>query len=156
VRWLLATGLSLAVGMAVKWSVIPLALGLGVIAFARILRDSIRSNNFHELWWWFACFLVMPVSFYLLAYAPYFLWWHHSWADFVRLHSEMWWFHHHLPDEHGLSSPWYSWPLMLRPVWFFFVPDASNSAVQVICCVGNPWIWWLSIPSITYVLIRFL
>lgn len=44
---------------------------------------------------------------------------------------------------HPYSSRWWSWPLMLRPVLFFYETDASGNAL-VISAIGNPVLWWSS------------
>jgi dolichyl-phosphate-mannose--protein O-mannosyl transferase len=44
------------------------------------------------------------------------------------------------PNESG----WLSWPLMLRPIWYYHhdAPEGRRGRVSGILCVGNPLIFW--------------
>ena len=42
---------------------------------------------------------------------------------------------------HGWGSPWWSWPIMLRPIRFFWGVN-ENGLWQVVMDIGNPLIWW--------------
>ena len=47
---------------------------------------------------------------------------------------------------HGYSSRWWSWPLMLRPIWFYFQSikwGTPASAVSGIIAIGNPAVFWM-------------
>jgi len=60
---------------------------------------------------------------------------------------------------HAYSSKWWSWPFMLRPIWFYFHTSNWSSPAATasgIICIGNPAIFWM-IPVMVYNLIyRFL
>jgi hypothetical protein len=53
---------------------------------------------------------------------------------------------------HPYASRWYTWPVMYHPVLFYY--DQVNSAtpgnptVASITDMGNPAVWWLSIPAL--------
>jgi dolichyl-phosphate-mannose--protein O-mannosyl transferase len=42
---------------------------------------------------------------------------------------------------HGWGSPWWSWPVMLRPIRFFYGVNGEGT-LQVVMDIGNPLIWW--------------
>ncbi len=42
---------------------------------------------------------------------------------------------------HGWASPWWSWPIMLRPIRYFYGVNAEG-LLQVVIAIGNPLIWW--------------
>jgi dolichyl-phosphate-mannose-protein mannosyltransferase len=44
---------------------------------------------------------------------------------------------------HGWGSPWWSWPIMLRPIRFFWGAN-EDGLWQVVMDIGNPLIWWSS------------
>jgi dolichyl-phosphate-mannose--protein O-mannosyl transferase len=50
---------------------------------------------------------------------------------------------------HRYESDWWTWPMMLRPIWYFFerMPDGSHP-IRGIFCIGNPLIFWL-IPVVS-------
>jgi len=67
---------------------------------------------------------------------------------FVELNIEMLSANTHLNATHEYSSKWYTWPFMLRPV-FYWQSDTSttsppDSARSYIYYLGNPFIYWLS------------
>ncbi len=42
---------------------------------------------------------------------------------------------------HAWGSPWWSWPIMLRPIRYFYetYPDGT---LQTVLAIGNPLVWW--------------
>jgi dolichyl-phosphate-mannose--protein O-mannosyl transferase len=51
-------------------------------------------------------------------------------------------FHSGLAAKHGYTSPWWTWPITLKPVLFYrniYLPAGSSS---VIYSMGNPALWW--------------
>lgn len=83
----------------------------------------------------------------------------HNFVSFIiQQHLAMWQYHtgfavtHH----HQFESPWWSWPLMLRPEkiysWMNFVTKQYSSVVLM----GNPAIWWFSIVAIMLMAINFI
>jgi dolichyl-phosphate-mannose--protein O-mannosyl transferase len=44
---------------------------------------------------------------------------------------------------HAWGSPWWSWPMMLRPIRFFYGVNGEGD-LQVVEAIGNPLIWWTS------------
>ncbi len=97
--------------------------------------------------------LLAPPLLYLGSYIPYFLS-DYSWADFERLNQQIWWYHHALKATHSMSSSWWEWPLITRPVWFFL--HNSPGEIRVIYAMGNPALWWAFLPSLAWVAIRWI
>jgi DnaJ-class molecular chaperone len=56
---------------------------------------------------------------------------------------------------HPYSSMWWSWPFLLRPVWYHFkdVPGDSSHVVGV-WGGGNPLLWWGGFAAIVVALAR--
>lgn len=42
---------------------------------------------------------------------------------------------------HGYQSPWYTWPLMLRPIWYHY-QSLADLNYEAVFPVGNPLIFW--------------
>jgi dolichyl-phosphate-mannose--protein O-mannosyl transferase len=75
-------------------------------------------------------------------------------------------------DSHPYCSYWWGWPLLLRPIAYFYAtghtpdspptlfgPALPGDAVQVIYdihALGNPILWWFSTAAIAYLIGRFL
>jgi dolichyl-phosphate-mannose--protein O-mannosyl transferase len=96
--------------------------------------------------------LVAPPIFYLVSYIPYFLQ-DYSWADFSMLNHQIWWYHHNLKATHSMSSLWWEWPWITRPVWFFL--HNSPGEIRVIYAMGNPALWWVFLPCLAWVTVRY-
>ena len=41
---------------------------------------------------------------------------------------------------HPYQSAWWTWPLMLRPVWYLFAKSANN--YEAVLLIGNPVVYW--------------
>jgi len=82
---------------------------------------------------------------YLMCYIPYFLN-GHSLADFAKLQVAMFNYHAGLEASHPFAAPWWSWPLMLHPLWLYTGQvDGFSSNIALL---GNPILWWGSIPAL--------
>ncbi len=90
-------------------------------------------------------FIAVPIIVYLIIYIPFFLQ-GHGLEQFIHLQQQMWWYHTNLKATHGYSSPWWSWPLNLYPVWYFV--DYQKNNIANIFASGNPVIFWLGFVSI--------
>jgi 4-amino-4-deoxy-L-arabinose transferase-like glycosyltransferase len=93
--------------------------------------------------YWFAAGAGAAVAVYLLSYAPYFLA-DHGLRDFWDLQMRMFDFHSGTEQGHSASSAWYTWPVMLKPVWFHVT--YYDDARSYIASMGNPALWWAGIP----------
>lgn len=89
-------------------------------------------------------FIIIPLIIYLLSYLPYFLS-GYTLAQFIELQKQMWWYHTSLKATHTYSSPWWSWPLNLYPVWYFV--DYSGDKIANIFASGNPVVFWVGIVT---------
>lgn len=64
------------------------------------------------------------------------------WDKFVQLNTEMYQANQTLTATHPYSSRWYSWPLEIRPVYYWQGPTLPDSRQGNIYLLGNPIIWW--------------
>ena len=71
-------------------------------------------------------------------------------SKFTELNEEMYRANKGLTATHSYGSPWYTWPLMLRPIYYWVDSDISDVAQRKIYLIGNPVIWWASTFSILY------
>lgn len=119
----------------------------------------VKSIPEQELWIWER---LNSVNYY---YADrLFLWW--------GVQKQMWWYHTNLVAEHNYTSKWWSWPLMVRPVWFY-VNYCNASSSDATCLYelkrwsqenlyadiytqGNPILYWGFIPILGYFFVRYL
>lgn len=99
-------------------------------------------------------FILIPPIIYLLSYSPYFLI-GYKWSDFVELHRQIWWYQTNLKATHDYSSPFWSWPLNLYPVWYF-VEYHPDSTVSNIFASGNPLLFWFGFGAILVTIWDFI
>jgi hypothetical protein len=59
-------------------------------------------------------------------------------------------YHNDLRSPHAASSPWWAWPMDLKPVWFEQIGYAQDST-SLIYDGGNPALWWLAIVAMAFV-----
>jgi len=110
--------------------------------------------------WIGVCLLVIPVGVYVVSYLPWaFVEGHQivtGWPPgndgqtLIALTGEMYRYHNNLTAAHAASSPWWAWPLNLKPVWFYqgsFAGDTAGSIYDA----GNVAIWWMGIPAMVFV-----
>ncbi len=94
-------------------------------------------------------FVFIPLAIYLISYLPFFLL-GHSFNQFIDLQKQMWWYHTGLKAHHDYSSPWWSWPLNLYPVWYFVEYLGKN--IANIFASGNPLVFWSGFVAIIFTL----
>ncbi len=83
------------------------------------------------------------VAIYFIAYIPYFLS-GHDLADFWGVQLGAYRFHSGEVGSHPYTSEWYTWPIVLKPLWMYvgYFPDSRS----YISSMGNPALWWAGIP----------
>lgn len=52
-------------------------------------------------------------------------------------------YHSTLEAPHPYGSPWWSWPLMLHPLWMY--GETFENQVSTIVSMGNPALWWVGL-----------
>ncbi len=110
--------------------------------------------------WMLGSILVIPVVVYVISYLPWAfinnnqLWpgWPpgHTGQTLLDLTGQMYNYHNSLTAAHAASSPWWAWPLNLKPVWFYQGGFADNTAASIYDA-GNMVIWWLGVPAMVFV-----
>jgi predicted membrane-bound dolichyl-phosphate-mannose-protein mannosyltransferase len=145
------------------WLMIGVAAALIAWRAIRSLRDPASDARWYRpgemggfAWSWVgACLVVVPLVVYGLTYLPY-LALGHEWAtpggpgygwSVDQLHRQMYGYHFSLTAGHASASPWWSWPLALKPVWFFN-GTYDGDRIAVIYNSGNPLLFWAGVPAL--------
>jgi len=163
----------LARGAQAAW---PAWIMLGVSAVLLVARAwrSLRNPESDRRWyvpgemggfswpWVFACLAVIPLLVYFLVYIPYLQLGHgiatqnlgpgYGWS-LDELQSQMFGYHFGLQAGHPAASPWWSWPLDLKPVWFYG-HSFDDRLIAVIYNGGNPVLFWAGIPAIVFAVLQ--
>ena len=105
-----------------------------------------------------ATLAAVPLLVYVLSYAPWVelgnrwttdLPAGHTGQTFADLQKGMYDYHNNLRATHAASSPWWAWPLDLKPVWFY-QRDFAGGTTGSIYNTGNMVLFWLSIPAVAF------
>ncbi len=78
---------------------------------------------------------------------------------FIELNKEMYQANATLTAGHPYSSKWYTWPFMVRPIYYWYEgpkADLHPGESARIYFLGNPVIWWFSTIAIIYTLLDLL
>lgn len=70
---------------------------------------------------------------------------------FIDLHERMADYHIHLTAEHAYKSKAITWPIVKRPIAYFY--EAEPRSVHILA-FGNPAVWWAAIGAAIWLLIR--
>lgn len=90
-------------------------------------------------------FIIMPMIIYMYSYKGFFAS-GHSLNQFIELNKQIWHYHNNLKATHDYSSLWWTWPLMLRPVWYWV--DYQKNTIANIYAMGNPVILWSGLLAV--------
>ncbi len=155
------SGLFVGLAICVKWTGLYLGLGLCIVFFAKLIHDIWKDRKLSKqyiqiLLWCCVFFVVVPIVIYVLSY---FLFPNvypnevKTFSDLFRQIQGMFDYHSNLEATHPFTSKWYTWPIMLKPVWYY-VSYPLEGFKSTIVGIGNPAIWWVGILGFLYVLIR--
>ncbi|HEX6548267.1 MAG TPA: phospholipid carrier-dependent glycosyltransferase [Candidatus Dormibacteraeota bacterium] len=103
--------------------------------------------------------LVLPAAIYVASWFPFFLRGQfHGLGDLWKYQVDSYVYHATLTAGHPYGSKWYSWPFLYRPVAYYFENQSlgfdqvtHEPLVAWMVNLGNPWIWWSSLPSLVFV-----
>ncbi|MFN3285657.1 MAG: phospholipid carrier-dependent glycosyltransferase [bacterium] len=142
-RWgyLAAAGAAAGAACATKWTGLASLAALGFLVALAWRSLGRRWPG----WAVAASLLAVPLVVYAASYVPH-LARGEGLTDLVRLHVNMYRYHATLQATHPYASPWWSWPLLLRPMWYYY--EASGGWMKGILAVGNPVIWWAVLPAV--------
>jgi dolichyl-phosphate-mannose--protein O-mannosyl transferase len=187
---LVALGVVLGIGIASKWIVLA---ALASIVFLMIVRAIRHNVDIHigppanPIWswgrgegatipggaWWptylviaVVALAVIPVAIYIASWYPFFARGQfQNLADLIAYQKASFDYHAHLTATHPYGSPWWSWPLLARPVLYYAEYTnlgidhwTGQALISRMSNLGNPWIWWTSLPcvvSLPYFIVRY-
>ena len=174
------SGAFMGLAIASKWIGCYGAVGLAVLFFSRFIglwrqglyaerhrdedpafvraADTFKSKGVKTILACFVFFVFVPVAIYVLSYIPY-----------LRAYGEIKWnlttfariwdaqvlmfdYHKNLVAEHYFASPWYEWPLIVKPMWYYNADFKGAGMASSILSFGNPAVWWTGLAGILFVL----
>ncbi|MEH2054684.1 MAG: phospholipid carrier-dependent glycosyltransferase [Nostoc sp.] len=89
---------------------------------------------------------------------------------FIAVHQQILKFHLHLggnsPDVHPYCAAWYKWPLMTRPMAYYYqtaesitdplpvmgppLPAGAGQVIYDVHAMGNPFLWWFGVAAMLF------
>jgi dolichyl-phosphate-mannose--protein O-mannosyl transferase len=167
-------GIALGLGLASKWIVLA---AMGSILFFIALRGvyglykdgrlAIPGGVDWQVYFPLAvvALFVIPAGIYVASWYPFFARGQfHTLADMVKYNYDSYHYHATLVATHPYGSPWWSWPLLGRPVLYYAEYQdlgidqfTGMPLIARISNLGNPWIWWTSLPclaTLPYFIVR--
>jgi predicted membrane-bound dolichyl-phosphate-mannose-protein mannosyltransferase len=183
VATLLLTGAALGIAIASKWIALAALASIAFFLVARPLATRVRLSV--GSWTWaprplplpggmrpepyvaafVVALIVLPVAIYIVSWIPFFTRGQfHTFGDLVTYQWQMYQYHADLKATHPYGSKWYTWPALLRPVAYYFESQGLGTdavtgqpLVAGMVNLGNPIIWWASLPALVatlYFLVR--
>ena len=165
-------GLCMGLGVSCKWTGVYAGLGMGLLFFLHlvlIIRKALNGQSLKKFWGTpianrmikvICCcvifFVVIPLIIYVLSYLPFrdsegngLL------ARAIKNQADMFDYHSKLKATHYFASPFYEWPLILRPIWYYY-GIVSGTLRESISAFGNPLVWWIGLPALAYMIYLLL
>lgn len=132
---------------ACKWSIFIFFIPCLVALFIHLWRKQNRHGFFKSAF----SFLLIFAGVYYLSFAPYLfietevkLKWYEI---FFSMPLRMLELQKSVGGTHVYESKWYTWPLMLRPIWYEFKWNQGEDYFQGIQMIGNPLQMFLGLLS---------
>jgi dolichyl-phosphate-mannose--protein O-mannosyl transferase len=148
--WMVAAGLCLGLALSTRWTSLWAAAFLAVVLL--VVRGR-RLLTARELALAVLAFALLPLWVYVLSYIPW-MRQGHKLGELWPLQQAIWRYHAGLRASHPYFSNWYTWPWLYRPTWYFFKQDSCY--VRGIVAIGNPALWWVSVPASVWALVTGL
>ena len=165
-------GITMGLACATKWIGIYSAAGLALIFFWKLwieFRRREKTGIYVRRFLLTGCFclvffIIIPLAIYYFSYYRHFL------VDGITSFKEMFSreyvekvvdlqerildYHAGLGgDTHYFRSPWYQWPVIWWPMWYYSGADyVASNMVSSISCMGNPAVWWTGLVALVLIL----
>ncbi len=129
------------------------------------LSNLTQLNFFHIIW----NLGIIPIAVYSVAWIPHLQL--NPNPNFWEMQKEILFYHERIgngAEVHPYCANWYTWPLMIRPIAYFYqtsadtsgkvpdlppLPGQTGNVIYDVHAMGNPILWWLSTAAILLVLL---
>ena len=175
---LAAAGISMGIGVSVKWTGVYAGMGLAVLFFSSLISRYVEYRlakrakeptalEKHKIevfpkycWitllWCCLWFVLIPLIIYALSYLPCIINRGEGWSlsGVFKQTMGMYNYHANLDATHPFQSVWWQWILDARPIWYYH--HISENLVYTISAFGNPLIWWSGFIAILFCVYDFI
>jgi dolichyl-phosphate-mannose--protein O-mannosyl transferase len=153
-----AAGLTLGLALSTRWTSL---WAWGFLGLVVLIARGRRLISVREIALVYLAFVALPVLVYVASYIPWAIQQRHDLGsvkglytavfELWRLQKAIWRYHADLRATHPYFSAWYTWPWLYRPTWYYFLQQGGW--VRGIVAIGNPALWWASVPITLWALI---
>ncbi len=155
---LLFCGIALGLGASTKWIALYGAFGLAILfflsrgyEFARYRKKELKGWATKYFWLTCVCcilfFIIIPFAVYVLSFAP--INYNNAEGNLVETVIEsfknMFDYHKNVTAVHPYQSPWFEWPLNIRPIFYYQGALLPENWGASIACLGHPLLFWVGI-----------
>jgi dolichyl-phosphate-mannose-protein mannosyltransferase len=177
--YMLGSGVFFGLSIACKWNGLWFLLGiwllLGLIVIHQIFmgrkvtaveekgQSSVLVKLSNLNFWEISLFLLLiPAVIYALSWIPHLL--QNPQPNFLDMQKEILFYHSKIgngKDVHPYCANWYTWPLMMRPLAYYYEVVKTPNALEIeqiydVHAMGNPLLWWLAFGAMIVMMWRFL
>ncbi len=151
------SGISMGLGIATKWTGVYAGAGLAVLFIWYTITHFPKKQTLKLFFFCCLFFIVVPLIMYTLCFIPVVGYSEYSGLIDKTIQGTKYMFDYHanLVAEHYYSSPFYEWPVIWMPL-LDACDEVNASMSSCVSTMGNPAIWWFSIPCQLYVLFRWI
>ena len=157
-RLLDLSGVLIGLAVASKWfAVVPFAAFWVFFGFFSFFKwKEIPQHSFGR-WDFVRSLLILPCVSYFMTFLPY-LWVTPNIGQnpynlkdiFFNFQWKIWDGQRRVIGSHPYQSSWFQWPLMNRPIWYFFEASSNPQRVNGIVCLGNPLVFWGGLVTMNF------
>jgi dolichyl-phosphate-mannose-protein mannosyltransferase len=169
--FIIGAGISFGASVACKWNGLWFLLGiyilLGIAKLWRLIKPLIRpqmtSNSLldelgsiHPFKLIFSL-VIIPVLTYSILWVPHLI--QNPQLNFWEMQLSILNYHEQIrngADIHPYCANWYTWPLMLRPLAYYYQQDPSTQLYHDVHAMGNPFLWWFAFAAISILLKKLI
>ncbi len=160
--YLFFSGLFVGCAIATKWTGFFAGLALAIVFFLHFFKTYIQNKKITKdgkkiIISCVFFFGINIFAIYLLCYFcyPNFYYFHiENFSDFIDITKQMFQYHSTLTESHPFYSSWYTWPLMIKPVWYYY--GTYEGLKSSISGIGNPILWWSCAISLIFILYKII
>ncbi len=100
-------------------------------------------------------FVIIPLIIYSLSYIPYMMVPGRGPEIIIENQKAMFDYHSRgvLGATHAFASQWWSWPFILKPIWYYTGEGLDQGMASSIVSMGNPAIWWAGVVAVVAVVV---
>lgn len=153
---LFCSSLFMSLAICVKWTGCFAAFALAILFFIHFFRNYLQNKQVKVegkkiLGFCILFFVFLPILLYIAFYLcfPNMEYYQtRNIKEIFGITSHMYDYHSTLKEVHPFYSSFYTWPFMLKPVWYYVkVIGVTKSTISGF---GNPILWWFSTISLVY------